>query len=154
MEDIVSKYSKPFFYEETNLVGITRDPFRFRCGMDMICLQGKATLSTGVREYTIQQCDELIFLSGTLLQCMQATDDFKVRIFAFSEDMYVEATTRVDTSELRFLHDSPLYRHPLNGDSWTNINVWMSLAKMVYEDPSNQYHQLFLRNFLHNYGEF
>jgi AraC family transcriptional regulator, transcriptional activator of pobA len=151
MEDIFSKANKSFFYEDTDFSAIRNDPFRFRCGIDILCVQGSALLSTGVKKYSIQPNDELLFLDVTLLQCVEATSDFKVRLLLFSLDLFSEVTTKIDISDLQIFKNSPLYHHPSFGNSWQNVNTWMDMAKMIYEDADNQIRLVLYRNFLQSY---
>lgn len=70
-------------YEETNLASLTQYPFRFECGMQLLCISGNSIISTGVERYDFCETSELIFLGGSLIQVIDPSPDFKVRMLLF-----------------------------------------------------------------------
>jgi AraC family transcriptional activator of pobA len=151
MKDAFSKYGLSLLYEETNFKDIISYPYHFACGMDIICVSGRGTLSTGIQEYTLQKDSELIFLTGTLLHLTEATKDFKVRILGFSKSLFDEVVLNIDTSYLSFLHDTPLYHHPISSLSAKHVNLWMDVAKMICGDKNNQFRVHLEHNFLQSF---
>lgn len=151
MKDDLLKCHKSFFFKETNFGIISEKPFRFECGMDIICTEGEGIVSTGVQSYRLRVNDELIFPSGTILERIKASDNFKVRIFAFSEKMFDEISGVVDSSYFETLKETPLFHHPIGSDSWTNVNLWMDFARMLCSERHNQFIGELERNFLRSY---
>lgn len=151
MESDLIKPHKSFFYKETNLGIISECPYHFECGMDIICTQGSGVLSTGVQHYKMRANDELIFPAGTILQLMEATADFNVRIFTFPKKMFTEVVRKEDTSYFEILHKTPLHHHPIGADSWTNVNLWMDFANMLCKEKHNQFIGELERNFLRSF---
>jgi AraC family transcriptional activator of pobA len=151
MKDAFVQYGKSFYYEESDFHSIVNYPYRFKCGMDILCIKGKGTLSTGIQTYQLQECSELIFLSGTLLQLIDATEDFKVRIFIFSKELFDEVAIQIDTSYFHFIGETPLYNHPLGGESWQNANMWMDMSQMLCKEEKNTFSNYLEHNFLQSF---
>ena len=80
MYEQISPDTSHIRYEETDLSYLKLRPYRFKCGIYLICIQGKSIISTGVQQYAFDEQTELIFLTGSLIQIIQASADFKVRI--------------------------------------------------------------------------
>ena len=70
-------------YEEGDLSALRRAPVHFRCGVYLVCVRGSAVVSTGIQHYRIGEQSELIFLQGSLMQVVEASGDFRVRMVAF-----------------------------------------------------------------------
>ena len=74
-------------YEETDLASLHSRPSHFVCGVYLICVRGTAVVSTGVQQYALGEQTELIFLTGSLIQVLCASDDFAVRLLMFPKDV-------------------------------------------------------------------
>ena len=66
-------------YEETDLAFLRPLPQMFSCGIQLICIRGKALVSTGAQRFSLKPMSELIFWSGSIMQLLESSDDFKVR---------------------------------------------------------------------------
>ena len=91
MYEQISPDTSHIRYEETDLSYLKLRPYRFKCGIYLICIQGKSIISTGVQQYAFDEQTELIFLTGSLIQIIQASADFKVRILLFPKDVFLKA---------------------------------------------------------------
>ena len=115
-------------YEETDLSYLKLRPYRFKCGIYLICIQGKSIISTGVQQYAFDEQTELIFLTGSLIQIIQASADFKVRILLFPKDVFLKAILPIDTPYFNYVHEHPHYHHTAderNQNTWREIVLWM-----------------------------
>lgn len=151
MENILAKLSQSFAYVDTDLAIIKEAPYHFGCCINILCVQGSANLSTGIDTYSFRENDEITFLSGTLLQIAECTDNFRVRILAFSKELYQKTIVNFDTSYFRLLDETALYHHPLGGDSWANVNTWFDMARILYTDDYNQYREDLISHFVQSY---
>ena len=97
MYEQISPDTSHIRYEETDLSYLKLRPYRFKCGIYLICIQGKSIISTGVQQYAFDEQTELIFLTGSLIQIIQASADFKVRILLFPKDVFLKAILPIDT---------------------------------------------------------
>lgn len=97
MYEQISPDTSHIRYEETDLSYLKLRPYRFKCGIYLICIQGKSIISTGVQQYAFDEQTELIFLTGSLIQIIQVSADFKVRILLFPKDVFLKAILPIDT---------------------------------------------------------
>ena len=51
-------------YEETDLSYLKQRPYRFKCGIYLICTQGQSIISTGVQQYTLSSTYKCNFLGA------------------------------------------------------------------------------------------
>ena len=77
--------------EETDLAQLKQKPLHFKCGIYLICTHGQALISTGVQQYVFEEQTELIFLTGSLIQVVQSSYDFKARILMFPQEIFLKA---------------------------------------------------------------
>ncbi len=129
-------------YEETDLQFLRLKPCHFQCGIYIICVQGYARMSTGVQQYELTGQTELIFLTGTLLQLLEASDDFRVRLLMFPQEVFLKAVLPIDTPYFNYTHEHPCYRHTADERSqktWKEINLWMDMAKMLFTGSTSQF---------------
>lgn len=111
MYEQISPDTSHIRYEETDLSYLKLRPYRFKCGIYLICIQGKSIISTGVQQYAFDEQTELIFLTGSLIQIIQASADFKVRILLFPKDVFLKAILPIDTPYFNYVHEHPHYHH-------------------------------------------
>lgn len=83
-------------YIESNLTALCQKPLHFKCGFYLICTQGRALVSTGVQQYALEEQTELIFLTGSLLQLVEASADLKTRILLFPQAVFLKAVLPID----------------------------------------------------------
>ena len=83
MYEQISPDTSHIRYEETDLSYLKLRPYRFKCGIYLICIQGKSIISTGVQQYAFDEQTELIFLTGSLIQIIQPLPILKYGYFYF-----------------------------------------------------------------------
>jgi len=138
-------------YEESNLSSLTACPFRFDCGIQLLCVSGKSVISTGVEQYDFCETSELIFLAGSLLQVIEASADFKVRILLFPKDVFLKAALFIDTSYFDYMNEVPYFNHAANDanlESWKRVNQWMDMAELLFTHPAKHFREQLEQNFL------
>ncbi len=138
-------------YEETDLSYLNQRPYRFKCGIYLICTQGKSIISTGVQQYTVDEQTELIFLTGSLIQVKQVSTDFRIRMLLFPKDVFLKAILPIDTPYFNYVHEHPHYRHTADERSqktWREIVLWMDMAQMLFRDNTLQFRKQQEFNFL------
>ena len=137
MYEQISPDTSHIRYEETDLSYLKLRPYRFKCGIYLICIQGKSIISTGVQQYAFDEQTELIFLTGSLIQIIQASADFKVRILLFPKDVFLKAILPIDTPYFNYVHEHPHYHHTADERSqntWREIVLWMDVAQMLLKN--------------------
>lgn len=138
-------------YIETDLDALRREPLHFKCGFYLICTQGSALVSTGVQQYTLEEQTELIFLTGSLLQLVQASPDIQTRVLLFPQDVFLKAVLPIDTPYYNYTHEHPCYHHTDDARSqrtWLEINLWMDMAQMLFGNDNLQFRQQQEYNYL------
>lgn len=138
-------------YEETDLASLHSRPSHFVCGVYLICVRGTAVVSTGVQQYALGEQTELIFLTGSLIQVLCASDDFMVRLLMFPKDVFLKAVLPIDTPYLNYTHEHPCYHHTEDERSqatWVQINLWMDMAQMLFCGNVSPFRQQQEYNFL------
>ncbi len=139
-------------YAETDLSFLSGSPCHFRCGIYMACVSGRCEVSTGAEAFLLEEQTELIFLNGTLLHRLQATEDFRVRMIVFPGDVFLKAILPIDTPYMNYAHEHPCYRHTPDDRSqatWKQMCIWMDVAQMLFSgDSRTQFRELQEYSFL------
>lgn len=122
-------------YEETDLSFLAENPYHFRCGIYIACVSGGCEVSTGAESFRLCPQTELIFLNGTLLHRLEATDDFMARMILFPKDVFLKAILPIDTPYMNYANEHPCYVHTPDARSqttWMQLCVWMDMARMLF----------------------
>lgn len=126
--------------ERTDLAFLRQHPCHFECGIYLICLQGEAVISTGIEQYVFTPQTELIFLTGSLMQLLQATPDFEADILMIPQEVFLKAMLPIDTPYFNYAHEHPCYRHTPDERSqktWHEIVLWMELGQTLFSQNGN-----------------
>lgn len=133
-------------YVETDLAFLEGKPVHFICGIYLVCESGRCEVSTGAENFSLCAETELIFLAGTLLHRLEASDDFKTRMILFPKDVFLKAMLPIDTPYLNYADEHPCYLHTSDERSrltWRQACVWMDSAGMLFSgDYTSQYREL------------
>lgn len=84
-------------------------PVRIGCGVNMLCVHGRADVSTGIEHYRLQAGAELLLFPGAILHLLEAGEDLAVRMFTFPDGLFHEAAIPLDAGCIRFLRDEPFF---------------------------------------------
>lgn len=133
-------------YVETDLAFLEGKPVHFICGIYLVCESGRCEVATGAENFSLCAETELIFLAGTLLHRLEASDDFKARMILFPKDVFLKAMLPIDTPYLNYADEHPCYLHTSDERSrltWRQACVWMDSAGMLFSgDYTSQYREL------------
>ncbi|MDR1653907.1 MAG: AraC family transcriptional regulator [Prevotellaceae bacterium] len=141
-----------FWYGETNL-GIFRDyPCRLEGGVVFFCTSGEAMLCYGVGEHHITKNTESLLLPGMTFYMKDMSDDFSVRLFTFSGELFDDVSMGLDFSAHEYLRRIPFYTY-MEKDSAYMIEAftWYDMAKLLSKNTGSKSFPLMQRNFLQNY---
>ena len=117
-------------YEEGDLQALASAPLYFNCGVQLLCTCGEGLISTGAQQFRLYKMSELIFWGGSIMQLMEASDDFRVRMLLYPKKVFLQAAIALDTTYFNYMEESPLYNH--GEKSWKNINLWIDLGEMLF----------------------
>jgi AraC-like DNA-binding protein len=144
-------FRKSFWYGETSL-GIFLDcPYRFEGGFVFFCIGGDAVLCYGIEERRIERNTESIVLPGTTFYMKSMSDDFSVRLFAFSKELFDEVSLGLGFSFSEFLRKLPFSTHKEGHRLTKNSFTWFDMAALISKDTSNRFLPDMQRNFLQSY---
>lgn len=133
-------------YEETNLGFLRLSPLYFNCSIQILCVGGEGTLSTGAQQFELCNRSELIFWEGSIMQLVASTPDFKVRMALYPKKLFLQAAVSLDTTYFNYMRRFPKYDHP--EESWEHVNLWMDMAAMLFTKPVSVFNERLGLNFL------
>lgn len=133
-------------YEEGSLQALASAPLYFNCGVQLLCTCGEGLISTGAQQFHLRKMSELIFWGGSIMQLVNASDDFHVRMLLYPKKVFLQAAIALDTTYFNYMKESPQYNH--GEKSWKNINLWVDLGEMLFTQPSSIFSERMELNFL------
>jgi AraC-like DNA-binding protein len=144
-------FKKYFWYGETSLNIFLDYPYRLEGGFVFFCTGGDASLCYGVDEHSIKQNTESIVLPGTTFYVKSISDDFSVRLFAFSKELFDEVSLGLGFSFSEFLRTLPFSTHKEGHRLTKNTFTWFDMAALISKDIRNRFLPDMQRNFLQSY---
>ncbi len=138
------------YYEETNLDFLRPLPQMFSCGVQMICTQGKALVSTGAQHFSLKPMCELIFWNGSIMHLLDSSADFKVRLLLYPQSLFWKVAVSLDTTYFNYMREFPYFEHGKDGhaESWKSVNLWMDMAEMLFSGKSGPFVERLSENYL------
>ena len=140
-----------FWYGETDMRLFLEHPCQGKGGLVLFCTKGEAVISTGIQENNVIVNTEMTILPGVTFCLLRASDDFKVRAFTFSKELYDEVSFRLSPSFSMHLRHICTYTHTSGDMFYNNCCTFMDMAKVTYHDKMNEYRILMQRNFVQSY---
>jgi AraC-like DNA-binding protein len=151
MEEMFALKSRHYYYAETNLNTFGNFPCRTDCGIVFLCIGGKAVINIGLVECRITKDVETVIPPGTMLTVIESSEDFWVKAFTFSQEIYDYTVLRPGISFSRYLINSPSYLLSVNSDFLKNAKLHMEMAALIHREKDNDFILLMQRNFVQNY---
>ena len=90
---------------------LVRNPCRFGCHIQIVCTHGSAVISTGIQSYSMRRGTGLFLLGGGLVQVVELSPDFMVRMLLYPKDLMMKVLIPLDTDFLNYLHEYPYFDH-------------------------------------------
>ena len=140
-----------FWYEETSLSLFREQPCHIEGGFIFFCIRGNAVISSGIQEYSIVKNSTTMFLSGMTFFIKSASEDFLVRLFTFSKELYSEIVLQLPPAFSQFMNETSAYEHEANSHTLKSVYVLMDMAKLVHQERNNSSANILQRNFLQTY---
>lgn len=128
-------YAQHLRYYETDLSELENYPLRMRNGICIAVTAGSATLNTGAETYRLVPQMELTFISGSLGQCTDRSDDFRVKMFTFSPELLEKTALTLDHAYFDYCEEHPTYVHTPDTRSqrtWRELLLWMEMACILF----------------------
>lgn len=133
-------------YDEGNLDFLRPSPLHFNCGVQILCTCGTCILSTGAQQFHLREMSELIFWGGSIMQLMEASDNFHVRLLLYPKKIFLQAAISLDTTYFNYMREFPQYDH--GEESWKNVTLWIDMAQLLFRRPSSAFRERLELNFL------
>lgn len=133
-------------YDEGNLDFLRPSPLHFNCGVQILCTCGTCILSTGAQQFHLREMSELIFWGGSIMQLMEASDNFHVRLLLYPKKIFLQAAISLDTTYFNYMREFPQYDH--GEESWKNVTLWIDMAQLLFSRPSPAFRERLELNFL------
>lgn len=136
-------------YEESNLDFLRVSPIHIECGLQIICTSGYGIISTGAQQFHLNEMSELIFWHGSIMQLIESSDDFQVRMLLYPPKIFLQAAISIDTTYFEYIKEFPLFDHSKTGDmqSWKSMNLWMDMGKMLFSKTNSPFTERLELNF-------
>ena len=133
-------------YDEGNLAFLKASLLHFDCGIQLQCTSGEGILSTGAPQFHLHKMSELIFWEGSIMQLIEASDDFHVRFLLYPKKLFLQAAISLDTTYFNYMREFPQYNH--EEESWKNISLWMNMGQLLFTQPPSAFSERLELNFL------
>lgn len=133
-------------YDEGNLDFLRPSPLHFNCGVQILCTCGTCILSTGAQQFHLREMSELIFWGGSIMQLMEASDNFHVRLLLYPKKIFLQAAISLDTTYFNYMREFPQYDH--GEESWKNVTLWIDMGQLLFSRPSPAFRERLELNFL------
>ncbi len=121
---------------------------RLETGAVVLCRKGRASLLLDDASHTLKRGDTLFLLPSTILHCRQRSADFEVRFFAFSAELFAEASYRLPIEFMRLLKFNPIQH--LNAENFKKVGLWLQIIEYSYRDRENRFRNIIIKNRLQN----
>ncbi|MDR1182154.1 MAG: helix-turn-helix domain-containing protein [Bacteroidales bacterium] len=151
MDEMFSLNFRHYCYAETNLNTFGNFPRRTDGGIVFLCIAGEAVINIGLVECQITKDVETIILPGTTFTVIESSEDFWVKAFIFSKEMYDYIVLRLGISFSRYLICAPFCLLSVNSDFLKNAKLYMETAALIHKEKDNDFIPLMQRNFVQNY---
>ncbi len=123
-------------------------PVRFSFGTMLLCREGTARLSINLQEYALERGTQVLLIPNTTVMLLAVSDDFHASCFAFSSQIFDEASYRLDLPFFRFIGDHPVSLH--TAQTFEPVSLWFEMMRHTYEDKENMFRNTIVRNRLQN----
>lgn len=127
----------------------TGAPFRTKGGAILICTQGTCKIYIDTEIYNLTEDCECLILPEKRIFFSECSNDLRITIFCFSEDMLSLASRKFSQDFFSHIFHTPVYRHSNNTEITTH--AYMSLLELTYKDKRNKYRINIATNILRSF---
>ncbi|MEG1621809.1 MAG: helix-turn-helix domain-containing protein [Alistipes sp.] len=138
-EFMVGESDFDFFYDH---------PHRNVSGAILVCVKGHANATINLHSSLVTTDTIMLLIPGSILMLADASDDFKIAFFAFSDNLFAEASFRLEPSFFHFLIENPVCVR--SEKSSQGVHSWLKATSYVYMDRENIFRKTIMKNRLQN----
>ena len=151
IEDLFPLRSGHYNYLESNLSMSQNFHFRMDRGCIFLCAGGKATITIGLATCVIKTNVETVILPDTTINIVEVSEDFLLKGFVFSKEMYNYTGLRLGIFFSRYMICVPAYLHPENSISLKSTGLHIEMAEQIHNERDSEFVMLMQRNFVQNF---
>ena len=151
MEEVFLMDFKDFYYVESSLESCANYPFRMDRGFIFLCISGEAIINIGIVECKVSKNTETVLMPDATVTIVEVSEDFLLKGFVFSKDLYEYTVLRLGLSFSRYITSVPVYLHPENSISLKNTQLYMEMAAQIHDEKDNKSIFLMQRNFVQTF---
>ncbi len=137
-----------FIVAESSMTEFEERPYRLGFGANILCLSGEAEFLVNMSEHTVRSGTSVFILPHSMVNIRRISKDFRMKFFLFSEELFRDATFRMDPELFRYIIGHP-FLDP-GSRSLPSIEHWMQMAEYTYNDRENIHRLTITRNRLQN----
>ncbi len=143
-------YRKESFIAGTDGFSLVLDrSHKMKGGVIFFCRKGWAQITIDLKEYEIIQNSQVILIPGAITKISKISKNFSISYFTFSQEIFQEASLRLELSFFHFLKENPCYVLPQEHSQ--TINKLMIAAATIYNDQKNRFRNQIAKNLLQNF---
>lgn len=139
---------EPFVVGESDLKYFYDRPRRLSGGAILLCLNGEAEAMVDLQSFPVSTGTQIVLMPRTILMLSKVSPDFQVRFFAFSGELFEEATYRMEIEFFHFLKEHPVHHH--SDETARGLDMWLQLSAYIYDDREHLFRNTIIRNRLQN----
>lgn len=146
---IIAPLQEPFIVgtdEGRDLLPIMYRLWKLEGGAIYFCRKGWAQVTINLKEYEIVENSQVILMPGSILCINGTSEDFSIDYFAFSIDIFQEASIRLDVNFFGFLIENPCYVLPM--ENTKSVDGLMRSTTVIYDDQENRFRNQIAKNHL------
>lgn len=126
-------------YCETDFHDFTEYPCRTEGGLYFAVISGTATLYNGMEEIRLVPQTEVSFITESVFQCINPSEDFRVRVFVYSRELFLKISMPIDNIFFEYNEEHPVYVHTPDVRSqrtWRELLQWMDICRTLFSRES------------------
>ena len=147
MNPLLTTGKEPFRAGTDNLSYFCKRLVKMYNGVILFCTKGEADIKVDLREYHIVPNTDIIIFPNSILSLTEASYNFEVHFFAYSEEMFKAACFRLEPAFLHFLKENSCYTHTLE-TALHSIRGLLEASNAIYNDTDNRFRETIARNLL------
>ena len=117
-------------------------------GAILLCIGGSARMEIDSYSGTIRRNTLATLLPGTALRLSHRTEDFRMKYFLYTHELFMEIAGRFDPAFFRILQEHPLFDLPES--MIEGMKYWFEIVEYTYRDRDNIFRNTITRNRLQN----
>lgn len=147
MNPLLTTGKEPFKASTDNLNYFCNRLVKMHNGVILFCTKGEAYIKLDLKEYHIVPNTDIMIFPDSILSLTEASENFEVHFFTYSEEMFKAACFRLEPAFLHFLKENPCYTH-VSEATLRSIRGLIEATNAIYNDTDNRFRKTIAQNLL------